>query len=348
MTGPTTFTGTDDNGDPFVIFYTSTGVRWLRGPLAEPYVARRRPDDPTPHSAKRSSVTNHVGTVAQLVEATAAVGNWWEARQYRLLDSAQFEEERRIPWTSDMMARWVAAHAGGGLLDLRVSGFLARETAATLSAVADNKKMAIPQSLLYDLELIRDAVAGGRHVLLAQFEALDASRHEHGVHLDMAFVRRLAEDPLEEWTRRVVGRTTERFDNDLRDALGSREQFLYLLFGESPAADRNHPKPKGLAGIVNRFAMIPEWPKALADLNRDAAVIRQDNFRELALFSAEVSRSVALHSAWGVVDAIVREQIGSAVVAVEVDGKMSLTTDARRGLNPKIEASVHTPAALGP
>lgn len=144
----------------------------------------------------------------------------------------------------------------------------------------------------------------------------------------------------------MVGRTAETFDNDLRDALRNRERFIQLLFGESPAADEGHDKPKGLARIVNRFAMIPEWPRALADLSRDAAAIRRDDFRELALFSAEVTRTTALHSAWGVVEAIVREQVGSAVVAVEVDGRLSLTTDARTGLNDKIEASRHTPPAL--
>ena len=295
MTGPTTFTGIDDKGSPFAILYTSNGVRWLRDEAAEGYARTTTPR--SPRIGPKAAI-GFIGPVAQLVGAAAAVGQLWESHQYRLLDSAQFEEERRIPWTSDMMARWAAAHADGQHLDLRVSGFLAREAAATLEAVAENKKMAVPQSLLYDLELVRDAVAAARQVFSTQFEALEAGFDQFGIDLDTAFLRRLAEDPLEEWTRRTAGKKVDPFDDLLRDALRDREKFLKLLFGDG-AVRPGAEKPKGLAGLVKLFAAIPEWPRSLTDRSRDSAAARRDDYRELALFSAEVTRTTALHSAWG-------------------------------------------------
>lgn len=75
LTGPTTFTGTDNTGDPFAILYTGSGIRWLRGKQAEPYAARRTSVDPASPAFKLSAATNYIGAAAQLAEAAAAVGN---------------------------------------------------------------------------------------------------------------------------------------------------------------------------------------------------------------------------------------------------------------------------------
>ncbi len=154
------------------------------------------------------------------------------------------------------------------------------------------------QSLLYDLELVRDVVAAVRQVFSTQFEALEAGFNQFGVDLDTAFLRRLAEDPLEDWTRRTAGKKVGPFDDLLRDALRDREKFMKLLFGDG-AVRPGAEKPKGLTGLVKLFAAIPEWPRSLADRSRDSAAARRDDYRELALFSAEVTRQTALHSAWG-------------------------------------------------
>ena len=72
-----------------------------------------------------------------------------------------------------MMARWVKAHEKGDHLDLRISSFLARETIATTNARVENKKMAVPQSLLYDLEFIRE--------FYQQLDASTASSSEYSL-----------------------------------------------------------------------------------------------------------------------------------------------------------------------
>jgi hypothetical protein len=339
------FTGTDDVGDAFAIFYTRTGVKWLRGEDARPFL--HEPSNPRSPAGGRvardlseaargmNSAAGVVSAAASLVDSVAEVGMWWEGRQHRLMVSAQFEEERRTPWTADMMARWAKAHEAGDGLDLRISGYLARETAATLAALADNKKMALPQSMMYDLELIRHSVAAGRVLLKEQLEALDATTDYdvaellRGVlpnaRLNMDFVRRLGEDPAEEWSRRLSDKTSRDFDADLRELARHRQSFVEELFSSSPESNVADRSPSSiLRRLGGRVAWIPELPKAWSENIRDLAS-KRDEFRELAMFSAEVMRATALHSAWGVVDSLVRDARGTGLLVTELHGKIALS-----------------------
>lgn len=251
------FTGVKDTGQPFAILYRSKGVQWVHGDEArrfhdavpampQPPLRASRSESGTATSEDQrfpgsgtlgdvagalNSAASLVGAASQLALCVVEVLNWWEGRQYRLMDEASFQEERRIPWTYDMMARWVKLHGDGTHLDLEISHFLGREAAATLEALADNKKMAVPQSMLYDLEQIRAVIARLRMLLGKQFRALELSESfninavitkalggpgSKTLGLNHAFLRKLASDPAEEWDQLVVAKEIKSFDSEIR------------------------------------------------------------------------------------------------------------------------------------
>lgn len=343
-----TFTGTTDRGEDFAILYTTRGVKWLRGVEAAPYIAARSDGPPSDsdiskrgnNAGANSSIAQGLdvaagvtGMASQLVEAIAAVGMWWETRQYRIMDEAQFEENRRVPWTADMMVRWVTAHEDRQHLDLRISAYLAREAMSTMNALVENKKMAIPQSMLYDLELIRDVLTASRLLFLNQFEQLDsevspdvASVVQGGVpgsRLDMSFIRRLGEDPAEEWSRKLRDKASRTFDEDLRDAARHSDVFLQRLYpAVQPRAVATADHQPLLRKLASRVTLIPAIPAAVGDLMKEGTAARRDDFRELVLLAAEVTRTTALHSAWGVVDSLVRQELGTGILITERDGTM--------------------------
>lgn len=255
------------------------------------------------------------------------------------MDQARFEEERRIPWTADMMARWVTAHQGGGHLDLRISSYLAREATATMGALIAEKRMAVPQALLYDLELIREALSATRRLYGEQFSIL--ASHEGGEvaaalreaipgrRLDPAFVDRLCEDPELEWGRRVRDRASKGFDDDLRDVTRHHDVFMNSLLPSTELSPAGPPLDQNLiARVLSRVTLVPSLPTIVTDQLRGDATARRDDYRELALFASEAGRVSALHAAWGVVDTAVRKQIGAGVLVSELEGATRLSLPA--------------------
>jgi len=346
-----TFTGTTDRGEHFAILYTDRGVRWLRGADAEDLAGSMRPAPTAPTGSAGAqtdrtgasgiaqtldSAAGMLGSVAQVVEAMAAVRTWWEARQYRIVEEARFQEERRIPWTADMMIRWVTAHADIDHLDLRISMFLARETAATMAELVRNAKMGVPQSLLYDLELAREVISAGRRLFVELFEELSSSpqydirkaidRQMPGADLNLDFVRVLGDDPADDWSKRLRDKSARGFDDELRDAMRHKDLFLERLLSRTGGTDlESLDKRRGARALLDRVSLVPTAITSLSELMKEGATSRRDDCRELALFTAEVTRTVSLHSAWGVIDSIVRRDTGTGILVTETDGRTALS-----------------------
>ena len=59
----------------------------------------------------------------------------------------------------------------------------------------------------------------------------------------------------------------------------------------------------------------------------DAA--RRDDFRELALFSAEVERTRMLHKLWCVIDGMVRRERSSGILVLEQGGRLMLSASSK-------------------
>lgn len=379
------YTGTKDTGEPFAILYRPKGVQWIHGDEARKYVdvvpAPKAPAQQTAsanasvHSAEKNQTSlladvagalnaaaSLTGTAAQLVGAVVEVLQWWEGRQYRLMDEARFEEERRIPWTYDMMARWVKVHENGSHLDLQISHFLGRETAATLEALVENKKMAVPQSMLYDLEQIRAVVARLRMLLGKQFRALERTEDfninaviakvfggydSKTLGLNYAFLRKLASDPAEDWDRLLGANDIKSFEQEVREVARHPAKFAEKTFGtplpeknQTPARDYNLPSwsPFVVGALSGALKVTPAVVGAnlaatgilyVYEKLNAADAARRDDFRELALFSAEVERTRILHKLWCVIDGMVRRERGSGILVLEQDSRLMLSASSK-------------------
>lgn len=262
--------------------------------------------------------------IASTAHAAAEVGQWWEMRQQRLAVEAAHEQSQRIEWLTEMMARWAEAHRGGEQLDLRVSEYLAREARGFIDVVASNRRIALPQSLLYELDLIQDSFRAVRLTLSTQFKALmesdevrlkDAMRQAlPGRTLNVEFIDRLAEDPGTVWAEKVRGKSSAGFDEEFAQAFRFPDVFRDYLFRSTEVEFRKVPEPveKGLAeriaGLVADGLPWPRWEDVKADLPE-----KRDAFRELLLLPAEFFRIRALHSAWRATTAVVSEAHGEDV-----------------------------------
>lgn len=371
---PRQFTGLTDDGRRFVILYTSTGVRWLVGSEAESLQLPTPPSQPRPNAESKAKPINMaldgaaglIGPTAQLVASVCRVLEWWEARETRLLDEARFEEERRIPWTYDMMGRWVRAHRDAGHVDLDISHYLGRETAATLVALSQNKKMAVPQAMLYELEQIRTTISSLRILLVRQFFALEhaqdfnisaivasafgrQSSQTFAVNFDA--IRRWGADPALDWERCLLKGELKSFEAEFRDmhrfpqklietALGYRGNGATEPSVTASVADASSPfwAAIAVAGIKHinpliplAVAVVPAAVSAAFETIKDADTARRDDFKELALITAEVERVRLLHRLWCILDGAVRHTRGGGLLVQEDGGSLALAVPEREG-----------------
>lgn len=328
---PRQFRVQKDNGEFWNMNFTKAGVNWSPS------------DTPFETSAHNQPFTMPVGgpmayaqTIASVVDTATNVGMWWETRQRRLLDEAINEESRRISWLGDMMARWGEIHQPGNLLDLRVSEYLARETREMMDSIVVNKRVALPQSMLYELENVQDTFRSFRSLILFQFEMLsedlkvdlDAVIQSSlpNCRLDMGFIRSLGTDPSVDWADRVQTKTTGEFDRRLTESLSDPSAFLSRVFPraeqekqENEASERSPGFGERLVGLI-----APALPRLLTIDYKSDASERRDSFRELSLLPAEVARVKALNSAWLATSAIVAASTGNEVLVQVGAGGMGI------------------------
>lgn len=305
------FQVTKDDGSLWDMNYTGRGVQWRRRDPSSSHLA-------TGTGPSFPPMGGPLEVIASVADAAARIAMWWEVRQQRLLEEAAHEETRRIPWLTDMIARWGDAHRTGDHLDLRLSEYLAREAQEMMQALASNKKASVPHSVLYEMDLIQDCFRAFRGQLLEQFEALD--RHaaiSEALHqslprrsLNLGLVRELGKDPAIAWASQVRTKNNAAFDQEYAQAFRHPDVFLQKLFPSNEAATSETKKEEGrmsrLLGVVARSLPHPDSFKSTSWDRRDA-------FRELSLFPAEVSRVQALHSAWLATCAAIGDYAGSAL-----------------------------------
>jgi hypothetical protein len=305
-----------DNGEFWNMNFTGAGVNWERSerPFDEPVQSQG-------FSPSAGASANSLHAIGSVIDAAASIGMWWEIRQQRLLTEAVTEETRRSAWLAEMVARWGDIHRGGNQLDLRVSEYLAREAREMLDAIVANKRVALPQSMLYELEVIQDTLRSFRSLMLTQFETLsgdtefDLDRAVGKImprrKLDMDFIRSLGGDPSAEWMERVRAKSTGDFDRDLTEALRP-DVFLSRVFPRNEVGAPEPQEAEKQQTVLGRLVGIiaPALPRLLAVDSKPDASERRDVFRELSLLPAEVSRVKALNSAWLATSAIVAESLG--------------------------------------
>jgi hypothetical protein len=276
-----------------------------------------------------------------LVNAMARILEWWELRQMRLLEQADFEERRRIPWMYDMMHRWVLIHKGGTGVNLRASKFVAREADALMGALANEKKMAVPHAMLYDLEQMRDALRRLRALMGTQFKmlynadynlssALSKSFEVSDAGLNLGYIEQLVDDPEDDWFRAVKEGDIKLFNTAVTQFEENPDSFTSVVFKiSSEEKDEETGAPvddwtaiNGAIGVLGaRVLLRTGVPSAIGVATAGYAIYRlvdkelkardadrRHEFRELALFSAEVSRVEMLHRIWLILDGVMVQQ----------------------------------------
>src|SRR5207248_5524099 len=143
--------GWDDQGT-FTIRYGPDGVKWRRG----------WPEGvPSPSAVTKSAVSGGIPQIeaaARIIEAVAALGQWYEMHQFRKLSEAQ-HEERRIQWLMDYIELFVETTAGSAQIDAKATFYLSRETERLFEALVTNPKMDVPSSLLYFCSIVQRQLA---------------------------------------------------------------------------------------------------------------------------------------------------------------------------------------------
>lgn len=292
-----------DNGEAWFMNFTSQGVQWVKDnerDAAETLAGSTfSPRGPLPSSP--------LTTMSAVLEGAASIGMWWETRQLRLANEAANEENRRIAWLEEMLVRWGEVHREGDVLDLRVSEYLAREARATMGAISGNRRLALPQTLLYELELVRESLRPFRVLLLEQFEAL-VDQQQIGIAaaleaalpgraLDMNFLQKLGADPSID---RANSKTSGDFDLELEALLRQPDAFLARVLPGRDRAPTNEPSAERRGSVFETLISVlaPSVPKTSPIDGHSDAPDRADSFRELSTVPAEVARARGLHMAW--------------------------------------------------
>lgn len=325
---------TKDDGTHWLVQYTSEGIRWIRVMRSGSH--GDSDDAPSPRSNHPLIISKDpVAILINVVDVASRVGMMLEARQANMLNAA-VHEERRLEWLADMLVRWSTTHAAGGRLDLRLSEYLAREALETLQGILSSRggKAAIPQSMLFEVDLITDVFRTFRVLMSQQFEALfrdtqidiNAAVREvlPGRGIDRDLVRLLGGDPSVRWAERLRDKAKGKFDEDLAGSFRHPDLFLEKLFPSVEVAIAKpvtELEPVERPGLIARVLSVLQEALPKAEEFLSAPTDRADAFRELALLAAEVARLKALNSAWVVVAALVEDYTGDhLVVTVDVDG----------------------------
>lgn len=327
---------TKDDGSRWLVQYTNHGVRWLPlGSSAEQQDAMAAPGLPPV-----SPLGGPLGTVSMVAEAAGNLAMAWETRQQRLRQEATHEETRRTQWLSEMIGRWGEVHASGDRLDLMVSEYLAREASNLMEAVVANKRIALPQSMLYDLASIQEVHRSYRRTILAQFAAVETSpefdvrgsfeKVMPGHRLNLDFIKALAEDPEQEWATRIADKSASAFDTDFAPLFRDPAAFQRRLITSTEVASYEG----GVDRQANRFVrmFLVTLPNLIPTDFKPEATEKRDMYRELALFPAEVARARALTAAW-----LATEE----VLSLAHGGRLQVSTQGDR-----VELTVGRTAAL--
>lgn len=367
--------GVTDDGRTFTLLFTSKGVRWsfveeeAKADIKAPTGSNReRFDSDARINAALNSAAGLASSSAQLINAVTGVLVWWEARQTRLMNEAMFEEQRRVPWTYDMMGRWVEAHREGSEVDLEVSHYLGRETAQTLVALSQNRKMAVPQAMLYELEQIRRVISATRTLLVRQFTALErAEDFNINAILSSAFggpkkqsltvnfnaIRRWGADPALDWERCLAKNDLKSFEAEFKEMHKFPQKLMEMALGFVPTPTSNDQpanafsipdatSPFWIALAVSSvrgasplvplaLTLIPAAASAVFELVKDGDLFRRDDFKELALVTAEIERTRLLHRLWCLFDGAVRHTRRGGLLVQEASGVLTVTAPDHGG-----------------
>ncbi len=143
-------TGYDSKG-LFAIRYGPGGVKWFRGNQAE---ALRQHFSDLPKSRPHIGINHIAGIAGQIFQSVSQLGIWYEMRQMRMLQSAEFEE-RRITSLINCVNLLLDDMKVNNELDNKAAYYLSVEASGLFSECIKNDKIHIPGNVLYMCNKIR-------------------------------------------------------------------------------------------------------------------------------------------------------------------------------------------------
>lgn len=326
-TPPRTYSVTKDDGSHWAMQYGPGGVKWF------PLPAPPTPPSAAPVQPAAFSFNPYVQAIAAVTDSATSIFETWQRHQQMEWDRSNAELARHREWLEDMLGRWGKVHCSTPGIDLNVSEYVGREADAMMRFLVENKKAALPQSILYELDQVQESLRGYRALLADQFDALAASTeialtdvvHEalphHSLNLD--FLHELAEDPAIRWARCVQAKSTGDFGRDLSAVVRDPARLHRRLFvsNELDLAPVDVTSP----GLVQKFVRLvtPALPRLFEGDYKADAWERRDQYRELSLFAAEVTQARALTAAW----------LATADVVSAVHGRPVEIETAERGIH---------------
>lgn len=269
---------------------------------------------------------SYLNVLFSIAEVGTSLWQTWELSQHRKFIETNQELSQRIEWLTVMMERWASVHRDGGGFDLRSSAFLVREVNALLDVLASNKKASLPQSLLYDLDLIRDSFRSMRLLLANQFRVLFDSQEiqikkliqealpSHS--LNIGFIEQLFAEPNIDSVGNAKSKSTSSFEKELLRSIRSEDDFKASLFPSNEIEVHEFVgENSGEAGTPARLMrQISEmlsgsllWPRG--EESKNELGDRAYGFQELILLSSEFRRVRALNDAWLAVALIATEKL---------------------------------------
>ena len=357
------FTGFKDTGEEFVILYTDSGVKWLTGEKAEPYFngvsAVSSPSGNSPGffntaSSFLGSFASATNSVLEIANTITNLQNSIQNQQYRLLEEAKFEEERRIPWLINMINRWTNTHQNNNGVDLLLSHYLSKEVQAAIKPMSDNPKMSLPQSLLFDLERIRQVIASVRRLTARQFMILEESSNAtisndenptfeksvlNLIKINYEYIKMLSKDPTEDWEgflekeidlfsgkafwiNAFPDLNSEYFQKDRKQNFSEiikDPQLIMSLISILTIPARSTPAGPALAGIAALMPFLSNFLKQ----SKEKELLNREDVNELTQFYIEIEKTRALHQLWTMLDkAISYYRGGNGFLVLEDHGRM--------------------------
>lgn len=320
-----------------------------------------------------------VGAVAAVAEAIASLLHWWELRQSRLHRERREETDQRLSFVTDLLDRWILEHSTNDHVDLTLSHYLARECLGLLRFAGDTKNVLVPHALLYEIERVRQIVAGVREMVVRQFLALEASGISHvaspvddqavlqiNYHALFPFFR----SPTDEWSVAVETKKVREFETDLHNLSRNPQRIIERVFvttepqavalaaAISPTATllrstaANAAINLSTAAHVVSVLAVPSYFVLSAVLDRwneEKAIERKDAVRELILFASEVERTHLLVRTWNILNQTVRATRGAGLLTLEdEDGKSVIAAVAENGKFTTVERARLTGRLLLP
>ncbi len=357
------FDVTKDDGSRWLMLFTSEGVKWVRNQAGPPQPPEQEPA-PRPFVPPLPQHPFVAGALAFTRVAEVGVKAWqtWEMRQQFLRAQESTELNQQIDWVYSMLKRWAHVHSAGDRLDMKSSMFFARQVddlVATLVSGKTNKRLQIPQELVYDVDQVGEAFTAMRESLIEQLIPILTDRRSVVrellgqlsplVRVDLEWLRQVGEAPapMGEGQTDLDKKKQRAAEVELPLTQSGVWEKLFVHLSADGAAQYGEQENESDANKV--FARLKSavggvLPTRSESLDGRAAQAANAEFPELVAVVEEIRRVWVLTQVGLILDAVVSlktgEHLAVAVGENDVQAELVSTDDSRLSLPSLVQPGV--------